>query len=58
MNDYGRRLYEFRKRHELTQAQMAKLAGMDTSYFVMIENGKKYPAEKTQKKLEKIIKNH
>lgn len=45
--DVGKRLKEIRKQRNLTQEQLAKMAGITRSYLSDVENSRKNPSIKT-----------
>ncbi len=41
---FGRKIKEFRKKNEYTQAQLAELVGVDDKHISCIESGKNFPS--------------
>ncbi|MCY1153504.1 MAG: helix-turn-helix transcriptional regulator [Sphaerochaetaceae bacterium] len=54
-NIFARNLKIRRKRHHLTQAELAKKIGISTSFITEIENGRKSPSFSTIEKLSKVL---
>ena len=52
---WGEYLKAYRKKHFLTQIQMAKKLQMDRSYYTMVENGHFTPGIKTQRKIVDLL---
>lgn len=53
---FGVRVKEAREALELTQAQVAKKAGMTVNYFAMIERGEVNPSFEKIKSIAKVLK--
>jgi transcriptional regulator with XRE-family HTH domain len=56
MNTIGQQIYEYRKKHELSQKALAELIGIDRSYLVQIENGKRIPGREAAFKIARMIR--
>lgn len=52
----GKNLKKLRQEKQLTQAELAKKAGINTNYYARIERGEETPSLDTLKKLTKILK--
>lgn len=50
-NKFGKELQRLRKSLELTQYQLAELAGISAAYISQLENGKKQPTDRVIAKL-------
>lgn len=55
MNKLGEQLYNFRKKRELSQQQMAYLLGIHRTYYTEIENGRKIPGVETVKAIKNLF---
>jgi transcriptional regulator with XRE-family HTH domain len=55
MVDFGLRLRELRKQHNLTQIQLAELTGVKNSIISFYENGDRVPGPKTLRKLAAVL---
>ena len=56
MNTIGQEIYEYRKKHELSQKAFAEQIGIDRSYLVQIENGKRIPGREAAFKIARMIR--
>ena len=56
MTKIGMQIYEYRKRHELSQKDFAELIGINRSYLVQIENGKRIPGREAAFKIARLIR--
>ncbi len=54
--EIGKRLRESREQKKLTQADVAKKAGITSSYYARIERGEEQPSLPTLKTLVSILK--
>ena len=54
--DKNQRLIKRRKELNLTQEEVARLAGILRPYYNMIENGKKVPSLPIAKKIAKVLR--
>lgn len=52
----GKNLKKLRQERQLTQAELAKKAGINTNYYARIERDEETPSLETLKKLTKILK--
>ena len=55
-DDLGRRILEYRARHDMTQEEFAIKARLNVMTVNSIENGKRNPTKLTRTKIEQIIK--
>lgn len=51
----GQRFKEAREKKKMTQAQVAKKAGMNTNYYAVIERGEINPSWETLKKIAEAL---
>ncbi len=51
----GQQLKEAREKKKMTQAQVAKKAGMNTNYYAVIERGEINPSYETLKKIAEAL---
>lgn len=57
MNEYKERVVEYRRKHKITQDEMAKLCGLSRATINHIETRERYFVQvKTQAKLDMILK--
>jgi DNA-binding XRE family transcriptional regulator len=54
--ELGRKVVEYRAKHDLSQAEFAKLCNLSTQTVHLLENGKQYPTELTRTKIMLKIK--
>lgn len=54
--EFGNRVKKAREKLELTQAEVAKKAGMTVNYYAMIERGEVNPSFKKIKSIAKVLK--
>jgi transcriptional regulator with XRE-family HTH domain len=52
---FGRRLRQIRRQHDLTQEQLAELAGISVDMLSNIERGINAPSFETMEKLSKVL---
>ena len=52
----GKKLLEIRRAKDLTQAELAKKAGMNGNYYAKIERGEVKPAPEAYEKIAKALK--
>lgn len=55
MNELGKKIYFYRRRHELSQKALAQIIGINRCYLNQIENGKKVPSERTEALILQVI---
>jgi DNA-binding XRE family transcriptional regulator len=55
-NELGKRILEYRARHDMTQEEFAIKARLNVMTVNTIENGKRKPTKLTHMKIEQIIK--
>ena len=53
--DFGQRMKQYRKKHDLTQEKLAEKLGVQTKYISFLENGHRNPSPELQKKLEDLL---
>ena len=56
MNTIGQQIYEYRKKHELSQKAFAEQIGLDRAYLCEIENGKRIPGREAAFKIARMIR--
>ena len=54
--EFGRKMLEFRAKHNLTQKQLARIIGADTNTIYRTENGKTVPTQVNKIKFENKMK--
>jgi len=52
---FGRRLRQIRRKHDLTQEQLAELAGISVDMLSNIERGINAPSFETMERLSKVL---
>jgi len=55
MFDYSAEIKAYRKRQDMTQEELAEILGVQAKYISLLENGKRSPSGKLQKKMEELI---
>lgn len=55
MKTIGQEIYEYRKRHEMSQQAFAELIGVSRSYLTEIENGKRIPGRAATHKIVEVL---
>lgn len=53
---FGQKIKEYRKKNDLTQAQLAELVNIDGKHISCIENGKNFPSADLIERLSNILK--
>lgn len=52
---FGRKIKELRKRHNLTQTQLAELVNVDNKHISCIESGKNFPSSELLERFSKVF---
>ena len=55
MFDYSAEMRAYRERQNMTQEELADILGVQAKYVSLLENGKRSPSGKLQRKMEELI---
>ena len=53
--DFCSEIKAYRKRNQMTQEKLAEILGVQSKYISLLENGRRRPSGKLQRKLEELI---
>ena len=56
MKSIGQALYDYRKYRDVSQQVIADELGINRSYYVEIENGKRIPGKETLRRIVELIR--